>query len=896
MNPHYFILIDGSAYLYRAFHALPPLTNRQGFPTGAIYGLTGMLKRLLNEYQPQHIAVVFDAPTPTFRHELYPDYKGNRSSMPEELQMQVALALELIHALGLPLLQESGIEADDLIATLATQAQELGMHTLIFSGDKDFTQLVGPTLTLIDTLKENRLDSQGVQEKFGVPPHLIVDYLTLVGDAVDNIPGVAKVGPKTAVKWLTQYGSLENLVKNAHQIKGKVGENLRESIAKFPLVQQLLTLQCTLSLPYDPKHLIRQPEDTSKLHALFTRLEFKQWLKDLPTPRESIPLNLSDSPHYHPILTWEALQTWLTRLAQSPLWAFDTETTGLDYLTANIVGLSFAIVPKEAIYIPLGHDYQGAPEQLPRDLVLQTLKPLFENPRLTKIGQNLKYDAHILKNHGIDLQGTLYDTLLESYLLDSTSRHDLDSLVDRYLGLKSITYKEVTGKGKQQRSFSQVEIKTATEYAAQDADFTLQLHHALWAKLHTFPALLTLLTELEMPLLPVLMRMERHGVCIETNQLQNYSVELGISLQQLAEQVQQLAGEKFNLNSPKQLQYILFDKLQLPIQKKTPKKVPSTDVEVLEELAQHYPLPRLILEHRSLSKLRSTYTDSLLQQVNPHTQRIHTNYQQTVTITGRLSSTHPNLQNIPIRTSEGRRIRQAFVAPPHHYLLAADYSQIELRIMAHLSEDPRLLAAFNSEQDIHQATAAEVFKVPVTEVTPEQRRHAKAVNFGLIYGMQAFGLAKQLGIEVGQAQHYIDDYFQRYIGVKTYMETIREQARQQGYVETLFGRRLYLSDIRSSSSQQRQYAERTAINAPMQGTAADIIKRAMISVDRWIQQETAGEVRMLMQVHDELVFEVAESKVEQAKSMIRELMSQAATLKVPLTVEIGTGRHWDEAH
>jgi DNA polymerase-1 len=923
MNENTLILIDGSSYLYRAFHALPSLSNSQGIPTGAVYGITTMLKSLLATYQPVYAAIVFDTVGQTFRDELYPDYKANRPPMPDELVKQISLSHDLARALGFPVVLQSGVEADDIIGTFAKQAEALGMQVLIFTGDKDFAQLVNTSITLIDTMKNTRLDVQGVKDKFGIPPELIVDYLTLIGDTADNIPGVHQVGPKTAVKWLTTYGSLAQLIENAATITGKVGDNLRRALPQIPLTRQLVTLNCEVQLPCAPQQLKLKPPEISKLRQLFTELEFQQWLRELPAaeprkpagleasageprkpaglealagePRKPAGLEALAGRHYHTILTQTDFDDWLDRLTQAPLFAVDTETTGLDYLNAQIVGISFAVTAGEAAYVPLAHDYLGAPPQLARDTVLTTLKPLLENPQKPKIGQNLKYDAHILANHGIHLQGLAYDTLLESYVLDSTARHDMDSLAARHLNLQTTSFEDLAGKGKKQLSFNQIDLAQAAPYAAQDADVTWQLHQTLWPQLQAHPKLRHIFTELEMPLIPVLLRMERHGVKIDAGLLHQQSLELASGLQSLEQLVHNLAGEEFNLNSPKQLQAILFDKLNLPVLKRTKKKEPSTDVDVLEELALNYPLPQLILEYRSLSKLKSTYTDALPQQIHPRTGRVHTSYHQAVTATGRLSSTSPNLQNIPIRTEAGRRIRQAFVAPKGYLLLAADYSQIELRIMAHLSQDRKLLAAFATGEDIHKATAAEVFGIPLAQVTAEQRRQAKAINFGLIYGMQAFGLAKQLGTGRSNAQSYIDAYFARYSKVKTFMDTTRELARQQGYVETVLGRRLYIPDIRSRHHQQRQYAERTAINAPMQGTAADIIKLAMVKIDHWIQR-CGLDIKMLMQVHDELVFEVAEAVVEKAKEEIRQAMSAALELSVPLVVDLGVGENWEEAH
>lgn len=884
MNTKTLVLVDGTAYLYRAFHALPALNTTQGVPTGALYGMTSMLKRLCAEYQPTYAAVVFDAPGPTFRQTLYSDYKANRATMPTELSAQIPYMYQLVEALGFPLVMETGVEADDVIGTLAKQAEAAGLASLIFTSDKDFAQLVNAQITLIDTMKNTHLDSQGVQQKFGLPSALIVDYLCLMGDSVDNVPGVEKVGPKTAQKWLVQYGSLENLIAHADEIKGKVGDNLRRAIPYLQsTARTLLTIRCDVPLSVTPQQLLLNPPDTTALQTLFKTLEFKQWLAALPT----VPV--STERNYSLILNQTDFSTWLARLQAADLFALDTETTSLDYRQAQIVGLSFAVQAHEAVYVPLAHDYLGAPTQLTRETVLAQLKPLLEDPNKRKVGQHLKYDAHVLANHGIQLQGIAYDTLLASYVLNSTTKHDMDSLALHYLGVQTITFEAIAGKGKHQLTFNQIHLEKAGPYAAEDADITWQLHEVLWPQLQAIPALEKVFLDLEMPLISILMHMERHGVKIDVAKLQAHSQTLATRLQQLETQAHQLAGEAFNLNSPKQLQAILFDKLKLPVMKKTPKGEPSTAVDVLETLALDYPLPQVILDYRSLSKLKSTYTDALPQQVNPATGRIHTSYHQSVTATGRLSSSDPNLQNIPIRTEAGRQIRQAFIAPAHYRLLSADYSQIELRIMAHLSQDEKLCTAFIQGEDIHQATAAEVFSD--STVTTEQRRRAKAVNFGLIYGMQAFGLAKQLGIERQEAQDYIDTYFARYAAVKRYMETTRELARQQGYVETVFGRRLYIPDIQASNSQRRQYAERSAINAPLQGTAADLIKLAMIKVDHWIRH-SGLDIKMILQVHDELVFEVHETMIAQAEQAIDTLMREVASLTVPLSVNITVGPHW----
>ena len=896
-------LIDGSNYLYRAFHALPPLSNSQGVPTGAVYGITNMLKSLLAEYQPQYAAVVFDAKEKTFREELYPDYKANRSAMPTELVSQISLTHEMVQALGLPLLIVSGVEADDVIGTLAKQAESMGMSTLIFTGDKDFTQLVNNAIILIDSMKQTRLDVQGVTNKFGIPPERMLDYLCLIGDSVDNIPGVDKVGPKTAVKWLTTYGSLNQIIAVADNIKGKVGENLRMALPHLPLTRQLLTIRDNVPLAYTPRQLQVKPYDISKLRRLFTQLEFKKWLAALSV--EEIPVTGDETEHqakeiaksnYHTVLTQAEFDDWLKRLQTAPLFAIDTETTSLDYLEAEIVGISLAVQAGEAVYVPLAHNYLGVPSQLPREQVLAALKPLLENPQHLKVGHHLKYDAHILANYGIELHGIAFDTLLESYVLNSTATsHSLNALASQYLQVETITFEDIAGKGKKQLTFNQIHLDKAAAYAAADADITLQLHQKLWPQLQQFPQVQQIFTEVEMPLISILKRIERHGVLIDAALLHEQSIRLTQRLQTLEQSVYELAGIEFNLNSPKQLQTILFDRLKLPVLQKTPHHDPSTAVEVLEELATDYPLPQLILEYRQLSKLKSTYTDALPRQINPRTRRIHTSYHQAVVVTGRLSSSQPNLQNIPIRTPEGRRIRQAFIAPPGYQLLAADYSQIELRIMAHLSGDQGLLEAFTSGQDIHRHTAADIFAVPIEAVTIDQRRQAKAINFGLMYGMQAFGLAKQLGIQRNEAQTYIKTYFTRYPAVKTYLEQVRNKAKQSGYIETVLGRRLFIPDIHSRNPQRRQYAERSAINAPMQGTAADLIKMAMLKIDHWIQTQHP-DIKMIMQVHDELVFEVAEAALAEAQAVIIAAMSQVAQLQVPLVVDVGIGMNWEEAH
>jgi DNA polymerase-1 len=903
------VLVDGSSFLYRAFHALPPLTNSHGEPTGAVFGVANMLRKLEADYQTPHIAVVFDAPGKTFRNEAYEQYKAHRPPMPDELKAQIEPLHRLVKAMGLPLLMETGVEADDVIGTLAVRAAAAGYRVVVSTGDKDMAQLVNDAISLENSMTNTRLDRQGVIDKFGVAPEQIVDYLTLVGDSADNIPGVPKVGPKTAAKWLQEYGTLDQLIAQADEIGGKVGESLRASLEQIPLSRHLATIQCDVELPLGPEQLQRGEPDLAALRELLARLEFFNWLKQLEAGQGQAPTpEPAAETHYETILTQEQLDAWLAKLEQAELFAFDTETTGLDYMTAEIVGVSFAATPGEAAYVPLAHHYLDCPAQLNRDAVLARLKPLLEDANKPKLGQHLKYDAHVLANHGITLRGIRHDTMLESYVLDSTAtRHDMDSLARHYLGVHTIHYEDVAGKGAKQIPFSQVPVEVASNYAAEDADITLKLHQTLWPKLEAEPALRAVYQDIEIPLVPVLGRMEHLGVLIDTAKLAQQSQELADRLYAIEEQAFEVAGERFNLGSPKQIQAILYDKLQIPVTKKTPKGQPSTAEEVLQELAYFHELPRLLLEHRSLSKLKSTYTDNLPKQVCRKTGRVHTSYHQAVAATGRLSSSDPNLQNIPVRTEEGRKIRQAFVAPPGHVILAADYSQIELRIMAHLSGDKGLLDAFAHGGDIHRATAAEVFGLAPEAVSNEQRRSAKAINFGLIYGMSAFGLAKQLGVGQKEAQRYIDLYFSRYPGVKAYMERTRAAAKESGYVETVFGRRLYVPDINARDGQRRQYAERTAINAPMQGTAADIIKRAMLAVDGWIQQsdfrpplplgEGWGEgVRMIMQVHDELVFEVAESYVNLAKAEITTRMEQAAQLSVPLLVDVGMGGNWDEAH
>ncbi len=897
------VLVDGSSFLFRAYHAIPPLTNAEGMPTNAIYGVANMLKKLLAEHKTDHFTVVFDAPGPTFRHEMYEEYKSHRPPMPDDLRVQIEPLHELIQAMGIPLIMEPDVEADDVIGALARQAEQQGYDVVISTGDKDMAQLVSDKIMLENTMSDTRMDRTGVMEKFGVNPEQIIDYLALMGDSVDNIPGVPKVGPKTAAKWLKQYGTLENLIEHADEIKGKIGENLRQHLSELPLSKALTTIKCDIPISYSLDDLKCRQPDLSKLKELVAKLGFSTWLRQL----EDIGFGRQDtqdaenSPHpieadYQTILTEVQLDDWLAQLQQAELFAFDTETTSLDYNQAEIVGVSFAVTEGVAAYLPLAHDYPDAPEQLDRARTLARLKPLLEDAQQAKVGQNLKYDANVLANHGIELQGIAHDTMLESYVYNSTAtKHNMDDLAKTYLGLDTIHYEDVAGKGVKQLSFQQVPLEQAAPYAAEDADITLRLHHVLIEKLQQIPTLETVYRDIEMPLVPVLSRMERTGVLIDRDMLAQQSMALASKITSIEQQAHQIAGQVFNLGSPKQIQEILYDKLQLPVLKKTPKGQPSTNEAVLQELALDYPLPKLILEYRSLSKLKSTYTDKLPQQINPKTGRVHTSYHQAVAATGRLSSSDPNLQNIPIRTEEGRKIRQAFIAQDGYKIVAADYSQIELRIMAHLSGDEGLLNAFSQGTDIHSATAAEVFDVPLEQVTQDLRRSAKAINFGLIYGMSAFGLGQQLGLPRNQAQEYIDLYFERYPGVKVYMDKIRQQAHEQGYVETLFGRRLYLPEIKSRNAARRQYAERTAINAPMQGTAADIIKRAMIATDQWILQQ-APDVKMVMQVHDELVFEIAEAQLDASIDIIRDKMCTAAELDVPLLVEVGVGKNWDEAH
>ncbi len=904
-SQQHLVLVDGSSFLFRAYHAVPPLTNSEGEPTNAIYGVANMLRKLVSDHKTDFFTVVFDAPGKTFRHEMFDEYKANRPPMLDDLRVQIEPLHNLIRAMGLPVIMESGVEADDVLGALAQYAVKEGFDVVISTGDKDMAQLVTKQITLENTMSNTTMDIDGVMEKFGVAPDQIIDYLALMGDSVDNIPGVPKVGPKTAAKWLGIYETLDNLIENADQIKGKVGENLRASLDQLPMSRKLTTIKCDLDLPYVMDDLKCQAPDNAELKHLLESLGFSIWLRMLKTPKaeaiddekhEEKEAQVDIKKEYETILTEEHFDLWLKNLKQAELFAFDTETTSLNYKQAEIVGVSFAIEVGKAAYIPLAHDYPDAPVQLDREKVLNDLKPLLENLNKPKLGQNLKYDANVLANYDIEMQGIQHDTMLESYVLNSTAtKHNMDDLAKVYLGVDTIHYEDVAGKGAKQILFSEVPIEQASPYAAEDADITLRLHQTLFGKLKKYDVLQNLYQDIEVPLIPVLSRIERNGVLIDTDMLAKQSMELSQHIIALEQHAHDLAGQVFNLGSPKQIQEILYDQQKLPILKKTPKGQPSTAESVLQELALKYPLPKVILEFRSMSKLKSTYTDKLPLQVDSKTNRVHTSYHQAVAATGRLSSSDPNLQNIPIRSAEGRKIRQAFIAPEGFKVIAADYSQIELRIMAHLSSDEGLLTAFSKGVDIHSATAAEVFEVAIDQVTTDLRRSAKAINFGLIYGMSAFGLAQQLGITRTQAQSYIELYFSRYPGVKNYMDTIRGLAKEQGYVETLFGRRLYLPDIESRNAARRKYAERTAINAPMQGTAADIIKIAMINTDKWMLENNSIN-KMIMQVHDELVFEVAEQQIESFSDSIRDIMCSAAELDVPLIVDIGVGDNWDEAH
>lgn len=920
------ILVDGSSYLYRAYHAFPPLTNSAGEPTGAMYGVLNMLRSLLLQYKPSHVAVVFDAKGKTFRDELFEEYKSHRPPMPDDLRAQIEPLHAMVKAMGLPLLAVSGVEADDVIGTLALAAEKTGKPVLISTGDKDMAQLVSPNITLINTMNNAILGPDEVVEKYGIPPSLIIDFLALMGDSSDNIPGVAGVGEKTAQALLQGLGGVKDIYDNLDKVATLMFRGAKTMAAKLEqnkemafLSYQLATIKTDVELELTSEQLTVEEPAVEELLGLFRHYEFKRWIVDLEEGKwlqgnkgnvaakkvavaesqlaveESTRVLSSEG--YVTILDEATFDGWMKKLQQCTLFAFDLETDSLDTLSANIIGLSFATAPGEAAYLPVAHDYLDAPEQLDRKAVLARLKPLLEDPKAHKVGQNLKYDRGVLANYGIELQGIAFDTMLESYALNSVAgRHDMDTLAARWLNHKTVTFEEIAGKGKNQLTFNQIALEQAAHYAAEDADVTLQLHLKMWPELEKEAGPKTVFEQVEMPLVPVISRIERNGVLIDQNILATHSQELGSRLAELELKAHELAGEPFNLSSPKQLQTILFEKQGIKPTKKTPGGAPSTSEEVLAELALDYPLPKVILEHRGLSKLKSTYTDKLPLMINPHSGRVHTSYHQTVTATGRLSSSDPNLQNIPVRNDEGRRIRQAFIAPKGYRIVAADYSQIELRIMAHLSQDKGLLTAFASEQDIHRATASEVFGVALDKVSGEQRRSAKAINFGLIYGMSAFGLSRQLNIGAGEAKKYMDLYFERYPGVLQYMESTRELAAEKGYVSTLDGRRLYLPDIKASNAMRRKAAERAAINAPMQGTAADIIKRAMIAVDEWLKPQTSGDVKMIMQVHDELVFEVQSGAVDVASAKIRELMEGSMKLDVPLRVDIGVGDNWDEAH
>ena len=924
------ILVDGSSYLFRAYHVpyLQALATADGQPTGAITGVLNMFRSLKKDYPNGNIIAIFDAKGKTFRNDMFPEYKANRPPMPDDLRTQIAPIHEIITAMGLPLLVIPGVEADDVIGTLAKQADELGIETVISTGDKDMAQLVTQHVRLINTMTDVEMDVAGVSEKFGVRPDQIIDYLALMGDKVDNIPGVVKCGPKTAVKWLAEHGTMEEVIANADKVKGKIGENLRDALEQLPLSYQLATIKCDVELEQTAGELAAKEPDTEALTELYTKFELKRLLADLGKSGSDTGASASSSSkssksaatsskasgsigeagveikavdveesQYDIILDKAVFSEWLTKLQACEAFAFDTETTSVSYMKAEIVGVSFAIEAGKAAYVPLTHDYIDAPEQLDKDWVLAQLKPLLESTTIKKIGQNLKYDANVLSHYDIALQGIDFDTMIESYCYNSVAtRHNMDALALKYLDYKTVHFEDVAGKGAKQLTFNQIDIEIAGNYAAEDADITLRLHNAIFPALAQTPEMLSVFTDIEMPLLPVLARMEQTGVLIDSDILADQSFSLGQRLDELEIEAHNLAGKSFNLASPKQLQQILFEELKIPVIKKTPKGAPSTAEEVLQELALDYPLPKVILENRGLSKLKSTYTDKLPLMVSDKTGRLHTSYHQAVTATGRLSSTDPNLQNIPIRSEQGRKIRQAFIAPKAHKIVAIDYSQIELRIMAHLSNDKGLVTAFSEGKDIHRATAAEIFAVELDEVTTDQRRSAKAINFGLIYGMSAFGLAKQLNIGRHQAQEYQDKYFQRYPGVLTYMEETRQQASEQGYVETIFGRRLYLPDINAKNGMRKKAAERAAINAPMQGTAADIIKKAMLAVDSWLLEQNDDRIKMTMQVHDELIFEIHQDIVEETTQKLVTLMNDAVELNVPLIAESGIGDNWDEAH
>jgi DNA polymerase-1 len=903
------LLVDGSSYLYRAFHAMPDLRNARGEPTGAIYGVINMLRRLRNDYKADYLACVFDAKGKTFRDDVYPEYKANRAPMPDDLVAQIEPLHDAVRALGWPLLMIDGVEADDVIGTLCEMATREGVKTVVSTGDKDLTQLVNPSVTLVNTMTNETLDEAGVAQKFGVPPRLIVDYLSLIGDTVDNVPGVNKVGPKTAVKWLTQYGSLDAIMAHAADIGGAVGENLRQALEWLPKGRHLLTVKCDVALPSALHELAAKEQDAQVLAGLFERYGFKTWLKEVQGGKADAPAPSADAGvvpadkvfpedvprHYDTLLTDADVLRWLAVLEAAEVVSFDTETTGLDPMQAQLVGMSFCAEPGRAAYLPLAHSGPGVAEQVGVKRALELLRPWLENPERRKLGQNLKYDQHVLANHDVSLRGIVDDTLLESYVLESHMRHDMDSLATRHLGVKTISYDEVTGKGAQRIGFDQVDLERATAYAAEDADITLRLHRVLAPQLAADARLQSVYADIEMPAREVLFRMERNGVLIDAALLEKQSAELGAKMLALEQKAFLEAGQPFNLNSPKQIGEIFFEQLKLPVVKKTPSGAPSTDEEVLEKLALDYPLPKTLLEYRGLTKLKSTYTDKLPRMINARTGRVHTNYGQATAVTGRLASNDPNLQNIPVRTGEGRRIREAFIAPPGHQIVSADYSQIELRIMAHLSRDPGLLKAFAAGEDVHRATAAEIFNRGIADVGADERRAAKTINFGLIYGMSAFGLAIQLNLDRSTAQAYIDSYFARYPGVKRYMDETRAQARDAGYVETVFGRRLWLQEIRSSNQARRQGAERAAINAPMQGTAADLIKMAMIAVQRWLDSRRL-QTRLIMQVHDELVLEVPEGELAMIKAELPGLMTGVANLEVPLLVDVGTGLNWEAAH
>ncbi|MDT0603859.1 DNA polymerase I [Thalassotalea castellviae] len=906
------ILVDGSSYLFRAYHVpyLQALSTKDGQSTGAITGVLNMLNSLKKDYPNGNVVVIFDAKGKTFRNDMYPEYKANRPPMPDDLRTQIAPIHEIVEAMGLPLLVIEGVEADDVIGTLAAQATKAGIETVISTGDKDMAQLVNEHVTLYNTMTNVKMDQAGVLEKFGVRADQIIDYLALMGDKVDNIPGVNKCGPKTAVKWLTEHETLANVIANADSVKGKIGENLREALEFLPLSYELATIKLDVELDKSVEQLQPTEPNVAKLTELYTKFELRRLLADLTkgsnseattiiseeeNEEESVPAEVIET-KYDIILNKEDFASWLAKLTAADLFAFDTETTSVDYMKAELVGLSFSVEVGKAAYVPVAHGYIDAPDQLDRDWVIAQLKPLLEDSDRQKVGQNLKYDANVLSHYGVQMQGIKFDTMIESYCLNSVAtRHNMDALAEKYLGYKTVHFEDIAGKGAKQLTFNQIDIEKAGHYAAEDADITLRLHQAIYPKLEKSNTQLSVFNEIEMPLVPVLARMEQHGVLIDSDLLNEQSHSIGMRLQELEVEAHNIAGQTFNLSSPKQLQKILFEELKIPVIKKTPKGAPSTAEEVLQELALDYPLPKVILENRGLSKLKSTYTDKLPLLVS-NTGRVHTSYQQAVAATGRLSSTDPNLQNIPIRSEEGRKIRLAFIAPKDHKIVAIDYSQIELRIMAHLSDDPGLVSAFSDGRDVHKATAAEIFGVDLADVTADQRRSAKAVNFGLIYGMSAFGLAKQLDIPRHRAQEYMDKYFERYPNVLAYMEDTRQQATEQGYVETLFGRRLYLPEIKSKNAMRRKGAERAAINAPMQGTAADIIKKAMLAVDEWIEAQNDDRIKMTMQVHDELIFEIHQDIVAETTAKLVEIMNAAVELKVPLIAEAGEGDNWEQAH